>query len=399
MKEIRIGDFSISEDEKKRINKILDSGRITEGEETKRFERNWAEKIGTKYSVAVNSGTSALITGLYSLKYLANDNKKNKVITTPLTFVSDAHAIIQAGLTPVFGDVDRKTFGILPSEIERILKENDPSEFLAILPVHLIGYPCDMDKINYIGKKNNLFVMEDCAQSHGTLYKGKVTGSISDLSVFSFYVAHNIQVGELGAVNTNNPEIRKLSKKIKAYGRRCSCEVCTRMEGTCPEIFKYKGEEDFDPRFTFDMLGFNFKTTDIFTALADSRINQLEEIKEKRLANVAFLNDGLKNHSDILKLPEYSSDVSYLSYPLIVKENGKRKIIRTELEKRKIETRPIFQCIPTQQPAYNYLKEDYAGKLPNAEYVGSNGFYIGCHQYLSKEDLEYIVKSFDEILK
>jgi dTDP-4-amino-4,6-dideoxygalactose transaminase len=170
------------------------------------------------------------------------------------------------------------------------------------------------------------------------------------------------------------------------------------MEGTCPEILKYKGKEDFDPRFTFDTFGYNFKTTDIFAALAESRINQLEEIKQKRLTNVSFLNEALGKHSNVLQLPEYSSDVSYLAYPLIAKE-GKRKGIREELEKRGIETRPIFQCIPTQQPVYSYLKEEYKGKLPNAEYIGKNGFYIGCHQYLSQQDLEYIVKSFDEILK
>jgi CDP-6-deoxy-D-xylo-4-hexulose-3-dehydrase len=395
---IRIGDFSLSEKEKKIIMNVLGSGRITEHEETKKFERKWAEKIGTRYSVSVNSGTSALIAGLYALKYLTRDKKRNKVITTPLTFVADSNALVLSGLTPIYGDVDRKTFGILPSEIEKILEENDSSEFLAILPVHLIGYPCDMDKINNLAKKYGLFVFEDCAQSHGTLYKGKVTGAISDLSAFSFYIAHNIQVGELGAVNTNNPEIRRLVKKIKAHGRRCSCEVCTRMEGTCPEILKYTGKEDFDPRFTFDIIGFNFKSTDIFTALAESRIEQLEEIKQKRLTNVSFLNEGLKHHSNVLQLPEYSSYVSYLSYPLVVKR-GERKIIRAELEKRKIETRPIFQCVPTQQPSFSYLKEEYEGKLPNAEYIGKNGFYIGCHQYLSKSDLEYIVKSFDEILR
>ena len=397
MNPIRIGDFFVSEEEKKEIIRVIDSGMITENKETKNFERNWAKGIGTKYSVAVNSGTSALIAGLCSLKYLAKDEKKKKIITTPLTFISDAHAIVQSGLTPVFGDVDEKTFGILPSEIERILKENDPSEFLAILPVHLIGYPCDMDAINDIAKKNELFVFEDCAESHGTLYKGKVTGTLSDLSAFSFYVAHNIQVGELGAVNTSNPEIKRLVKKIKAYGRKCDCEVCTRMEGTCPQILNYKGKEDFDPRFTFDMIGFNFKTMDLITVLANSRIGELERIKQKRLENVAFLNDGLKHHSEIIRLPEYSSEVSYLSYPLIAKE-GERKRIRKELEKRKIETRPIFSCIPTQQPAYSYLKEEYKGKLPNAESIGSNGFYIGCHQYISKSDLEYIIKSFDEIL-
>jgi dTDP-4-amino-4,6-dideoxygalactose transaminase len=399
MKPIRIGDFNLSKEEKELIMKILDCGKITEGKETKEFERTWAEKIGTRYSIAVNSGTSALISGLEALKYVSGDKKRKKVITTPLTFISDPHAIRLTGLTPVFGDIDRETFGILPSEIERILEKEDPSQFLAVLPVHLLGYPCDMKEINRIAKKYNLFVFEDCAQSHGSLYEGKVTGSLSDLSAFSFYIAHNIQVGELGAVNTNNQEIRNLVKKIKAYGRRCNCDICTRMDGTCPEILKHKGTEDFDPRFTFDILGYNFKTLDIITALAASRANQVEEIKLKRLKNIAFLNESLRKHEKALQLPVYSEDVSYLAYPLIVKEGYSRKIIREKLEKNKIETRPIFQCIPTQQPAYSDLKEEYQGKLPNAEYIGSNGFYVGCHQYLSQEDLEFIVKSFDDILK
>ena len=137
-KTIRIGDFKINNKEKKIILDILDSGRITEGIKTREFEKKWAETIGTKYSIAVNSGTSALISGLYALKYLAADEKRKKVITTPLTFIADSNSIKISGLEPVYGDIDRKKFSLLPSGIEKILSENDPKEFLAILPVHLM---------------------------------------------------------------------------------------------------------------------------------------------------------------------------------------------------------------------------------------------------------------------
>jgi len=395
---IRIGDLKITEKEKRILNEILDSGMVTENENTRNFEKRWAEKIGTRYSIAVNSGTSALISGLYALKYLSGDEKRKKVITTPLSYIATSNSIKLSGLEPVYGDINRETFSLLPSEIEKILQEQDSKEFLAILPVHLMGYPCDMDKINKIAKKYNLFVFEDSAQAHGSKYKGRTLGSLGDLSDFSFYIAHNIQVGELGAVNTNNFEIRTLVKKIKNHGGICICNPCRKMEGKCPENGKYSKDEDFDPKFTHDIFGFNFKTTEFSTALALSKINEMDKINDKRRWNVAYLNEGLRKHDHVLQLPVYSDDVSYLGYPIIVK-NGQRKEIRKGLEKRGIETRILFGCTPFYQPSFLYLKSEYEGKLPNAKYVGENGFYFGCHQYLTKKNLDHIIKSFDEILK
>ena len=122
---------------------------------------------------------------------------------------------------------------------------------------------------------------------------------------------------------------------------------------------------------------------------------------KRRQENVKFLNDNLSKHDNIFQIPVYSENVSYLGYPLVIKQEDKisRKILRAELEKRGIETRPLFGSIPTQQPAYSFLRKDYEGKLPNAEYIGRNGFYIGIHQYLTEEDLSYVVSAFDEILR
>ena len=280
------------------------------------------------------------------------------------------------------------------------MQEQNPEEFLAILPVHLMGYPCQMDEINKIAQDYNLFVFEDSAQAHGSKYKGKTLGSIGDLSNFSFYIAHNLQAGELGALNTNSLEIRNLVRKIKSNGRLCSCDICERMEGKCPEILKNEkngGKKDFDPRFTHDILGFNFKTTEFSTALANYRINQIDEINNQRRENLLYLNEGLKKHRKVLQLPKFSEDVSYLAYPLIVKDGSRGDIMRG-LEKKGVETRTLFGCIPTQQPSFSDLKEIYEGKIPNAEALGKKGFYIGIHQFLTKEELEYVIDSFKEIL-
>jgi len=395
---IRTGEFEMSDEEKRIILKVLESGRITEYTNTQEFEENWAKKTGTDYSIAVNSGTSALIAGISALKYISGDEKRKKIITTPLTYIADSNAIKVCGFEPVYVDIEDNGFNLSPSGIEKVLEKEDPREFLGILPVHVFGYPFKINEIKDIAKKNNLFLIEDCAQAHGSKYEGKNVGSFGDFSIFSFYIAHNIQVGELGAINTDDIKIRNLARSIKANGRSCVCDICKRMEGKCPQKGKFSEEDDMDPRFLHNVIGFNFKTTEFSTSLANYRIQFLEEINEQRRQNVLYLNEGLEKHKSIFEFPEYLQDVSYLVYPLVLKK-GKRKDIRDELEKRGIETRTAFGCIPLQQPSFEYLKKDYENKLPNAENMGKNCFYIGCHQYLNKQDLDYIIDSFNDILK
>lgn len=403
MIKVRVGDFRIGEEEKKAINDVLNSGRISEGEKVREFEKEWADFIGTKYAIAVSSGSSALIAGLTALKYYKKlgINKCTKVITTPITYVATTNAIVLSGFEPVFVDIDRKTFGITPETIRAHLEQTkNVSEYSLILPVHLMGYSCDMDKINKIACGYGLQTFEDSAQAHGTIYKGKKTGSLSLLSIFSFYIAHNIQAGEMGCITTDNKELMQLIRKVKANGRVCDCPVCRRSEGKCPRLLSYKDEDDFDPRFTHDLIGYNFKTMEFQAALALTQLKRVDWITKTRNENVKYLNKGLKEFSDVLQLPKYSKDVSYLAYPLVIRnpEIISRRKLRYELEKKGVETRPLFGCIPTQQPAYSYLKKQYEGKLPNAEYIGRNAFYIGCHQYLDREDLDFEVEQIKNVI-
>lgn len=398
---VSVGDFRISREERNAIKKVLESGRISEGEHARKFEEEWAKYVGTKYSVILNSGTSALISGLTALKYnWKNSKAKNgtKVITTPITYIATSNAIVLSGLEPVYVDIDKDTFCITPENIKAHLEETKtPEEYSLILPVHLMGYPCDMDGINKIAKKYGLHVFEDSAQAHGTLYKGKKVGSLSLLSDFSFYIAHNIQVGEMGAINTNDYEIIKLIKRIKANGRLCDCPTCTRKMTGCPKIKASK--DDIDPRFTHDIIGYNFKITEFQPALGLAQLKKIDWIIKRRRQNVKYLNEELEKFSSVIQLPKYDENVSYMAYPLVIKNPKKvsRKKIRMKLEQMGIETRPLFGCIPTQQPAYSYLKDKYKEKLPVAENVGLNGFYIGCHQYLTHEDLDYVVKAFGAV--
>ena len=400
-KRISVGDIQISVQERAAINEVLDAGRISEWKKVSEFEKLFADYINTKHCVAVNSGTSALIVGLSALIYdsrFPKIKKGSKVITTPLTYVATINAIVLTGLEPVFIDVDPYSFSILPQKIEEHLKSvNDPENYSILLPVHLMGYSCDMDEINRIARKYDLVVLEDSAQAHGSQYKSQRTGSLSLISIFSFYIAHNIQAGEMGAVMTDDEKLKNLMRRLKANGRVCDCSVCTRPNGYCPY---FPQDEDFDPRFVHDVIGYNFKVMEFEAALGVSQLRKADLIFVKRQNNVRFLNEHLDKYSDDLQLPAFSENVSYLAYPIVIKEHSKftRKYLREELEKNGIESRPLFGCVPTQQPAYNYLKEEYEGKIPNAEYAGKNAFYIGCHQYLNHDDLEYVVYIFDKIL-
>ncbi len=397
-----MGWLELGEKEKKSINEVLDSGRISEGVKTYRFEKKWSEYIGTQYCVATSSGTGALITALTAFKYFYKLENRPKIITSPLTFIADINAIILSGFEPMFIDIDPHTFCVIPEEIETHLKKaKDTSQYSMILPIDLMGYSVKLEKIKEIAQKYNLIVLEDAAEAHGTTYNGKKCGSNADAGIFSFYIAHNIQAGEMGAITTDNYEIYRLCKKIKANGRFCECKICTREKGICPPLQSYKGKDDFDPRFLHDLVGYNFKTMEFQPAIALVQLEKIDEIIRKRQENVKCLNEGLKDFSQLLQLPIYYEEVSYLAYPVVIKrpEFISRKELRCELEKKGVETRPLFGCIPTQQPAYSYLKFLYKDKLPNAEYTGLNGFYIGCHQYLNREDIDYVISTFREIME
>ena len=403
MRRIQVGDFKIGEEEKRAINEVLDNGLISEGVKVREFEKLFAGYIGTKHAIAVSSGTSALMAGMTAMIYNENIDISpgTNVITTPITYIATSNALVTTGFNPVYVDVDLETFGITPENIKEHLEEvDDIEQYSFILPVHLMGYPCDMDEINKIAMKYGLQVLEDSAQAHGTIYNGRKTGSLSLLSVFSFYIAHNIQAGEMGAITTDDHEIIRLIRKIKANGRMCDCPICKRSEGKCPRLAAYKGEEDFDPRFTHEFIGYNFKTMEFQAALGITQLKRADWITERRCDNVKYLNEGLENFSDVLKLPKFDPNVSYLAYPIVIKNPDKlsRRKLRKELEEQGIENRPLFGCIPSQQPAFRYLKEEYEKKLPNADYLGENAFYIGCQQYLTQEDLDYMIDVFKKIL-
>ena len=371
---IRVGDWKSTPEDFEVVENILRSGHLSEGKYVREFEEKWADFCGTKYCVLMNSGTSALIACLEVMKHFITNRK---VLTSPNTFIATVNAIMLSGYEPIFSDVERDTFAIKPCI----------SDAGIFIPVHLYGYPVDMDSFDYN------YMIEDACEAHGTLYNGKKVGSIGIMGVFSFYIAHNIQVGDMGGVITNNKECYKLLRKIKAHGRMCECPECYRLLGNCPHRNK-----DFDPRFTHDEIAYNFKTTEIQAALGLNQLKHAEEILQKRQENVKYLNKGLSNIKG-LQLPIHDTTVSYLAYPVILKdETVNRNSFCNHLTRNGVENRPFFSCVPLQQPAYAFMKDKWEGKLPNAEWLGARGFHVGCHQYLTTEDLDKIIGAIKDTL-
>lgn len=364
---VRVGDYKITAADFEIVENILHSEKLSEGKYVREFEEKWADFCGTKYCVLTNSGTSALILCLEVLKrFIVN----RKVLTSPNTFIATINAIILAGYEPEFGDVDRDRFIIKPIWTDAGI----------FIPVHLYGYPVDMDEFNYH------YMIEDACEAHGSLYKGKKAGSIGVMGVFSFYIAHNIQVGDMGAVVTNDINIYKLLRKLKAHGRMCECSICRRCEGKCPHK-----DKDYDPRFTHTEIAYNFKTTEIQAALGLNQLKHADEILQKRQENVKYLNEGLSGLKE-LQLPIYDPTVSYLAYPVILKDLSiNRSDFCNRLFANGVENRPFFSCVPLQQPAYSFMKEKWEGKLPNSEWLGSRGLHLPVHQYLTREELDKIV--------
>ena len=198
---IPFGTISVTEKSKRLINEILESNRLSSGKYVREFEKKFAELVGTKEAVAVGTGTDADALALAVL-YDFDAKRGDEIIVPALSFVATGNAVLQTGFIPVFVDVDRKTLNIDPEKIE----EKITAKTKGIMPVHLMGKPADMDAINVIAKRHDLYVIEDAAEAHGATYKGRNVGTLGDLAAYSLYIAHIITTVEGGVVTTNNAD-------------------------------------------------------------------------------------------------------------------------------------------------------------------------------------------------
>lgn len=270
---IPYGKQSIDEKDIQAVIDVLQSDYLTTGPKVAEFEKKVAEYVGAKYAVAVSNGTAALHIACLA----AGIQEGDEVITSPITFAASSNCVLYCGGTPVFADIDEKTYNIDPEQIE--MKITDKTK--AIIPVHYTGQPCDMDAISAIAKKHNLIVIEDAAHALGASYKGKMIGSMSDMTCFSFHPVKPITTGEGGMVVTNNEKLYKRLLLFRSHGITRDEDMMTENEGP----WYYQQLE----------LGYNYRITDISCALGSSQLDKLDSFicKRREIAdryNQAFAN-------------------------------------------------------------------------------------------------------------
>ena len=395
-REVSFGTITITDKSKELIKEILESRNISQGKYVRQFEEEFAKRVGVKEAVAVKTGTDADTIALAVL-YDCMAKRGDEIIIPALSFIATANAVVHAGFNPVFVDVEKGTYNINPSLID----DKITRKTWAIMPVHLMGKPANMDAIMNIAKRYDLYVIEDAAEAHGAKYKFKNAGSIGDMGAFSTYIAHIITTGEGGIITTNNEDFAEAARSLRAHGRGCSCKSCTpiiKPGSYCEKRFK-QGE---DIRFSFGRKGYSSKMGEMEAAIGIGALEIYDEILGIRRENLIYLMNNFRRFEPLLHTfhEESYETIGPHAFPIVV--DKKAPFSRDEysrfLNKKKIDTRDMFASIPTQYPAYR----DFGYKLgdfPNAEYIGNNGLHIGVHQDLCRGDLDYVVEVTERFIK
>lgn len=395
MNKIGVGYALITDLEKKYVNMALDSGRLSPGPFVQKFEKQFAEMHEQKYGIACNSGTSSLHVALEALKEKYSWSENSEVLVPAITFIATSNAVMHAGMKPVFVDVDSRTYNIDPNLIEEKITENT----VAIMPVHTFGQPCEMDHIIEIAAKYGLKIVEDCAEAHFAVYKGKPVASFSDIAGSSTYVAHTITTGIGGVITTDDTDLAEIARSLIAHGRACTCENCIAYNSK--QVCNLRMQTEMDRRFMMIRLGYSYRIGELEGALGVAQLENKDFIINTRKANAKILADGLKDIEEYLQLPYYPEYVehSFMMYPLVIKDD--REFTRDEivkyLEQNNIETRPMLPLL--NQPIYKEIFGDIEKDYPVAQWINNNGFYVGCHHGLSKDELDMIIKTIHDFLE
>jgi CDP-4-dehydro-6-deoxyglucose reductase, E1 len=365
---------------------------VTMGKKVTEFERLFADYIGMRHGLMVNSGSSA---NLVALSILTNPLMKNpikpgdEIIVPACTWSTTIYPIINVNAIPVIVDVNLGTYDIIPDEIEKAITEKTR----AIMPVHLLGGSCDMKRIQEIADQHNLYIVEDTCEAYGAEYHGKKVGSFGDISTFSFFLSHHITAIEGGMLLVNNEEMMEIARPLRAHGWIREMKNREKIIAENPNL---------DSRFLFHNIGFNFRPTEIQGAFGIHQIKKLESFIEIRRNNMRFWNNRLEEFSDYFILHEELPDTknSSFCFPIIVREYApfKKEEIMEFLEFKKIETRPIEGANMVSHPAMKHFPYRQVGDLKNSQMILECGFFIGNHQKIGIKEREYIVDCITEFM-
>lgn len=346
----------IERDEKEAVLEVLGSGILAQGPKVEKFEKEFAKYTDVKYAIAVNSGTAALHTTLIA----SGIKKDDEIITTPFTFISTANSILFAGAKPVFADIREDDFNINPEEI----KEKITKKTKAILPVHLFGQPAEMGTIMEIADDYGLQVIEDACQAHGAEFDGKKVGPFG-IGCFSFYPTKNMTTGEGGIITTNDKETTKKAKMIRSHGQK--------------------------ERYIHEILGYNYRMTDIAASIGICQLKKLDQFINKRIENAESLTKEIKKINGLIP-PYIMPDVKHVfnQYTLRVTDDFglSRDELREKLHEKGIETGVYYPTPIHKQPIYKEMGN--TDSLPISEKAAKEVISLPVHPSLTKKDLKHL---------
>ena len=353
-------DFSkmyVDDDIRSSVIEVLNSGRYIKGEKLRSFEKEFAEFCGTKYSIGVSSGTSAILLSLMALGIKEGD----EVIAPAHTFVATASPARFLGGTLVFADIDEDTYTIDPSDIERKITEKTK----AIIPVHLYGHPCDMDRINEIAQDKGIAVIEDACQAHGATYKGTKAGSIGDIGCFSFFPSKNMTVlGEGGIVSTNNDELAEKISMLRDHGRK--------------------------DKYIHEILGLNLRMDEIHAAIGRESLKHISQWNKNRREVAAQYNQSLDGLDLVVPTEKNWAEHVYHLYVIRVKE---RDNLAAYLSGKGVSTGVHYPVPLHKQPCM--LTDVH---LPVTERCVEEILSLPMHPQMSREEVDYVCEGIREAL-
>ena len=354
---INIAKPLIGKEEKQAVLDVLDSGMISCGSVVSEFENEFAAYLNTEYCIATTSGTTALEVALRALGIGAGDT----VITTPFSFIASTNCIVYTGATPVFADIDERTFTISPEAIEQAVIEHPEAK--ALLIVHLFGLCCDMDAIMEIVRKHHLLLIEDCAQAHGAEWNGKKAGTFGDAGCFSFYPTKNMTTSEGGAVVTHDPET----------ARKCRLLINHGME----------------TRYYHDEIGYNYRMTNICGAIGRCQLPKLSYFNGIRREHAEFLNEHI--HHPLVTVPYEPEKAQHVYHQYTVKvAGGQRDAFVKHLQENEIGFGIFYPLTTAEQKCY--AGRGFRTDWPHADTVKQQVVSLPVHPALSEEDLAEVAR-------
>lgn len=362
--EIPIASVELTDEEIAAAVEVLESGYLVAGSKTEEFEDRFAEEVGAEHAVAVGSGTAAL-----HIAYIAFIDEGDEVLVPSFSHISTASMIEFAGGTPIFVDIDPRTFTIDLEDARKKVSEDTS----AIVPVHLFGNACDVDAITDFATTHDLSVIWDAAQAHGTTYKGSDVGTFDDAVCYSFYPTKNMFTGEGGMITTNNDDIAEQFRLLRAHGQT--------------------------EKYLHPVIGFNYRITDIGSAIGLKQVEKLESFVEERRENAAYLTDNLAEVDGIVtpEVPDYAEH-SYHQYTILVNPGVvemTRDELATKLNERGIGNAVHYPRGIHEQPAFE--KRYGEQTLPVVEDLSERILSLPVYPGLDEAELERIVQAVEAV--